>query len=224
MVVPPATPSYLCPLGHFCKEATTTPLPCPPGTRQNESGSDSCIICEAGSYCLQASVNPTGECLPGYYCMLGSTSQRQAACPGGTFMPEHGATREADCLACSAGTYCPAGSAFEIGCPRGSYCDPRAASPTLCPIGRFGNSTYATQREDCRLCLPGMYCDETGLTWPRGECDPGYFCVKGSPTSQPSFPGPPGWFESAAGYGPLTPVYGGLCPAGGFCPRGSTNP
>lgn len=33
-----------------------------------------------------------------------------------------------------------------------------------------------TAEVECTDCVGGMVCDETGLSYPRRECGPGYFC------------------------------------------------
>lgn len=42
-----------------------------------------------------------------------------------------------------------------------------------------------TDLSDCVLCSPGMFCSESGLSEPNGECDEGFYCVKGSDTARP---------------------------------------
>lgn len=55
----------------------------------------------------------------------------------------------------------------------------------------------------------GQYCDQTKLTAPTGNCDPGYYCTSGVDTPAPS--------------GSHTGV-GGVCPVGHYCLESTTNP
>ena len=56
---------------------------------------------------------------------------------------------------------------------------------------------------ECTLCPGGMYCDEVGLTEPKGDCGEGYYCPLGTSQEQP-----------AATY----------CPVGHYCPTGQAMP
>ena len=38
---------------------------------------------------------------------------------------------------------------------------------------------------DCMFCPPGMYCEGTGLDYPSGWCDEGFFCTGGSYAKRP---------------------------------------
>lgn len=44
----------ICPLGHYCPEATADPIECQPGEYNNRTGSESdadCLPCIPGWYC-----------------------------------------------------------------------------------------------------------------------------------------------------------------------------
>ena len=58
---------------------------------------------------------------------------------------------------CSPGHYCEQGSGAETDCPPGSYLPSEGAK----------NDTY------CLDCLSGMFCNESGLAQPQGNCSAG---------------------------------------------------
>jgi hypothetical protein len=89
---------------------------------------------------------------------------------------------------CPAGYYCLNATVTPTVCPIGMYCITGVDTPENCPPGTFGNSTGSKRAEDCTKCTPGHYCDGSGLTAPRGLCDPGYFCLEGSSTPAPMDP------------------------------------
>ena len=227
----PVLPADGCPVGFQCLEGggedgvgsrEPYPQPCPAGTFANTTGHGLCDSCPAGFYCLEGSIEPSGPCGWGYYCPLGSTSPDAVHCPEGTFRDTTGAARVGDCFTCTPGGYCPEASSEPVLCPPGQYCPSGAAVPVPCPKGRFGNNTGLSSESECRLCLPGFYCDETGMQGPRGLCDPGFFCEQGSATAQPGLVEPVDWNKGALTLG--VGGYGGICPAGSYCPAGTWTP
>ncbi|XP_019743139.1 signal peptide, CUB and EGF-like domain-containing protein 3 [Hippocampus comes] len=97
----------LCPPGSYCPPASSSPIPCPPGTFSNSFGlgrPEDCVSCPPGLYCLGSNnTSPSGSCSPGYYCTGGAASPiqheaeqghyalegavRPEPCPLGTFQP-----------------------------------------------------------------------------------------------------------------------------------------
>ncbi|XP_067364271.1 uncharacterized protein si:ch211-286b4.4 [Channa argus] len=59
----------------------------------------------------------------------------------------------------------------------------------------------------CRSCIPGFYCSETGLSAVSGPCLPGFYCLEGSQNATP-----------------MSGVSGGVCPKGHYCAEGSSVP
>lgn len=121
----PSTAPNLCPPGFVCpKSSLSSPIPCPSGTYNQNSGSISksnCITCPVGSYCNQnISASNIIPCPAQYFCKEGSTSFKNP-CPGGF--------------------YCPFATNNILECPVGSYCPPLSASPLLCPSGSMCPST-----------------------------------------------------------------------------------
>ncbi|RLN86843.1 hypothetical protein BBJ28_00010856, partial [Nothophytophthora sp. Chile5] len=216
----PALETDACPPGYFCPTAIPAPIICPAGTYSNLTGQDSisdCTSTPAGFFSLEGALAPTGVCSPGFYCPLRSTSRTQVPCPARYYINRTMGESEEDCALCVSGAYCPLGTAYPITCPTGYYCRTGISSPEPCPIGTYSNSTGLRQVDDCLLCPPGMYCDATALTVPRGPCDPGYYCTLGAYTSAPMN------YESTV-FGVSNRHTGDQCPPGAYCPLGSATP
>lgn len=212
----PTLTTHPCPTGTYCPTNTSLPMLCPPGTYNNLTGQDGledCLETPSGYYSLQGSNGTTGECAPGYYCPPRSTSSMEVPCPRQFYRNASKASRLEDCSLCYSGSYCPEATSTPIMCPRGFYCTTGVSEPHPCPISTFGNGTGLRSYEECSLCSPGMFCDGTGLSHPRGYCDPGYFCRNGSYTSAPLAHGAPGVQDGI----------GGPCESGGYCPLGSSH-
>ena len=64
----------------------------------------------------------------------------------------------------------------------------------VCPVGSFCPRGSAQPQP----CLPGMFCDKEGLSYPAGNCTAGYYCASGSNSSNPV-----------------------MCQAGYYCPEGT---
>ncbi|KAF4141759.1 hypothetical protein GN958_ATG09004 [Phytophthora infestans] len=216
----PALEMDACPPGYYCPTATPSPVICPAGTYSNFTGQDSmsdCTPTPAGYFSLAGALEPTGVCSPGFYCPLRSTSRTQVPCPARYYLNRTMGQSEDDCALCVSGSYCPIGTAYPVTCPAGFYCRTGIASPEPCPIGTYANATGLRSVEDCLQCPPGMYCDSTALTVPRGLCDPGYFCTLGAYTSAPMN------YESTL-FGVTNRHTGDQCPPGAYCPLGSSSP
>ena len=68
--------------------------------------------------------------------------------------------------------------------------------------------THLKDSKECEKCGYGHYCGEPGRSDYSGECDPGFYCLRGS-----KVPNPPNVTES-----------GGPCPVGHYCPKGTSYP
>ena len=151
---------------------------------------------------------PVGDCPAGYFCPEGTDDPQTNACARAFYLAYEGAESNQDCAECPSGYYCPSSATVEpVICPAGTYCPPGVHEPSNCPLGTYSNSTGLKQSSSCLACPPGEYCQNPGITEPTGPCRPGYFCQGGSTTDAPT-----------------DGVYGDVCPAGGYCVEGSTQP
>lgn len=96
----------ICPAGHYCPRGSSEPIPCTAGKYcahaglKEESGN-----CSAGFYCSgSSSVSNQQICPAGKYCPEGTGVPH--LCPSGTFANGTGNQELADCLNCTAGSYC----------------------------------------------------------------------------------------------------------------------
>ena len=53
------------------------------------------------------------------------------------------------------------------------------------PNGTFSNATRLQAAAECTPCLPGHFCNDTGLEAPAGTCAPGHFCTEGAIVAAP---------------------------------------
>jgi len=153
----------------FFLPGTEKEIPCPVGTYNPSLGIGDvleCKMCDAGSYCREESINPTGLCNAGYYCptnitnevaslRIGSYGPEQIPCPKGTYRNATGGRFEADCSPCTIGNYCPIGTVIPKVCPLGFYCPPASGDPQPCPVGTFNNRSGIYYIENCTACTPG---------------------------------------------------------------------
>jgi hypothetical protein len=189
-----------CPIGHYCPAGTVTPIQCPPGTFNpltNKFLVTDCLDCTAGFYCSSSGLSAVeGPCGAGYYCEVKSKeikpigkyctagkkcpvgSATMVNCPAGTYQNQD---RQADCLTCPAGFFCPAGTAdFTVNvCPAGYYCQAGTTSNNQypCSVGQYNPSTGGQSSFDCLPCGAGEYCATTGLAAATGTCSGGYYCT-----------------------------------------------
>ena len=224
---------YPCPAGYFNdiegRKALNECTPCTGGDVCDHQGLVSPnASCAAGYYCRAFANQTTPElgdhaniCPAGFYCPEGTDSPEP--CPQGTFSPTPGLHNKSQCLPCRAGKfcenvnmtdvsgncaenyYCPIGSSRPdaVICSPGSFCPEGSAIPTPCSAGTFSNATGLGSESQCSPCTPGLYCAQSGLTKPTGDCDEGFYCPEGMNVSAPA--------EF-------------LCPFGMHCSRGSSEP
>ncbi|XP_078306274.1 uncharacterized protein LOC132680612 isoform X4 [Panthera onca] len=237
-----------CPPGHFCPVGTAVPLPCPMGTfsdRMFLTMASECLSCPFGHFCGASGLTaPSGPCSPGYFCMEGVSSPTPAGhaehggpcpqghfCPSGTSLPHpcpagsySNLTGQASCFPCPSGYYCPENITTYSGhpCPTGFYC-PRGtkyATQFPCPRGYYNPDPMTQSLDSCLPCPPGHYCGQENLTQASGPCDAGWFCVSAAWTARPFD------LDNYTSTNCLCPATatGGKCPAGSFCPEGSSEP
>nr|XP_055052406.1 zonadhesin isoform X1 [Misgurnus anguillicaudatus] len=194
-----------CPGGYYCPAGAKSGMsfPCPVGTFNGQLGLsnvDQCVPCPPGKYCSSSGLDaPTGNCSPGFVCNQGASLSEPVGDSTGS--------------RCTAGFYCPAGA---------KHTEP-------CPPGTFGSIEGASSVQMCQPCTPGQYCAESGLSSPSGPCSPGYYCIQGSHSPTPqnyndSECKVSGTIRSVGQVDPEIRFIGDVCPAGHYCPMGSTQP
>jgi len=163
-----------------------------------------CGLCPAGYYCPSAGTVAPIICPTGKFCPEGS--RLGTDCPLGTYNSVTGIKESRQCTSCNAGYYCPTlgmtGLDLTKTCDRGFVCYGGAYRPE------------PTDQTTGDICPAGAYCTATtGLNYcPAGQigifqgafessackaCEKGFYCFGGST-------------------GAVT------CPAGYFCPEGSS--
>ncbi|KAM4652057.1 LOW QUALITY PROTEIN: uncharacterized protein O3C94_014393 [Discoglossus pictus] len=221
---------FPCPRGYFNPDQRTQSLdsclPCTPGHYCGTEGlSIASGKCDPGWFCVSAAWTPQpfdldnytsanclcpatatgGKCLPGFYCPEGTTEP--VACPPGRYCESAGLP--APTGECSAGFFCMGGSRtpnpidpiFGGICPPGTLCTAGSHHPQPCPAGTYSGESGLGSESECKTCLPGYYCNVSGLTAPSGLCAEGFYC--------------PERHSSSNGY---------PCPKGHHCPAGSSAP
>lgn len=230
-----------CPQGYYCPVDTTTAIPCPASTYNNNTHAVSvadCNTCLVGHYCPSASILPT-SCAAGSYRIVEGAAQQSdcTVCPSGNYCPIQSVTP----TNCSAGTYGPntasTSNAACLSCPAGEFCPTATTSPIACAAGSYRGTTGGTQQSDCDVCPLGQFCPQLSIT--PTDCAAGSYrgstgatnqadcaiCITGNycpiksvdPTNC-----------SISTYGPVT---GGtspdsclVCPTGQYCPIATTTP
>ncbi|XP_023933458.1 uncharacterized protein LOC106181652, partial [Lingula anatina] len=228
------TTGNVCPAGSYCPSGSINGTLCPPGTFMNNTGSQQvadCLNCTAGYYCGgYGNVYPTGQCTEGYYCPEGISdptpvlypcpqghycargSHEPVRCVAGYYQDE---TAQGACKLCLEGFYCdntrePVVLYNTSYCPEGYYCPngTRFSTEFPCPNGTYSSIQGLRSVGECTQCAGGYYCDEPALSNYTKLCNAGkYFCRLGAKSGTPL--GEPNADE---------------CPAGFFCPEGSTEP
>ncbi|KAE8295324.1 hypothetical protein D5F01_LYC06250 [Larimichthys crocea] len=91
-------------------------------------------------------------------------------CEAGSYCNQTGL--DAPAGPCAAGYHCPTGSLdpHATACSTGHYCPLGTPLPLPCPVGTIKSSLGGSTVEDCQLCPPGHYCNQSGKAEPSGEC------------------------------------------------------
>ncbi|KAL0230075.1 hypothetical protein PCE1_003639 [Barthelona sp. PCE] len=221
-------------VGQYSVNGSSSPLDCAIGTYNDMTQQGECFPCTEGFYCPNTTMTVPVDCPDGNYCPEGSVAPTR--CPRGMFTPNTNLRSVDECETCSPGLYCPTmgmttdgtncaagyycnGSAevdeptddsgYGGACTTGHYCPEGTSSPVPCPIGTYNPTTHAVDNTSCVECTPGMYCENTGLTAPDGNCTAGFYCVQGAVTAEPS-----GVDNST----------GAPCPVGFYCPERTISP
>ncbi|KAG8141531.1 hypothetical protein E2320_007142, partial [Naja naja] len=158
------------------------------------------------------------------------------ACPEGTYGIRKGLRSLQECIPCRAGFFCaiPGQTAPSGRCEAGFYCWRKAVSSVIAPSGP---------------CKPGYFCTGSARTATQMMAKEGHYALEGAFQPEPC---PPGTFQPilcmALDQGPVNnaqractvaslawwhlkdfasqtgPPFGGLCPAGHYCPAGTKDP
>jgi hypothetical protein len=184
-------------------------------------------LCPAGYYCPGGVAVPTDTlgCPGGHTCPLGSAEP--VPCEAGQYQYM---THQSECMSCPQGFYCEGlGNTIPTDCLAGYYCPAGTETHDQypCPNGTFANTTNLLSVNQCTPCTPGYYCGSRGLKAPSGVCARGYFCGGGSSVREPFESG-----RTAYGYSGdscisvtnYTSNSNDICPAGHYCPEGSSAP
>ena len=197
----------ICSRGGYCPGGSQFPVQCPSGTRSNRVGqttSATCEACPSGWYCYGSGHSTGAICPEGYYCPTGTDDYRSFPCPAGTFSVDQGLYSAAQCLNCTAGNFCPAGSSSVSVCPSGTYL-PYSGGQSL---------------TSCLPCEPGYACPSTAMTSMTTECAAGHYCPGGTSFAT-EYPCPAGTYSDAVG---LASISGCLpCPEGHQCRAGTVS-
>ena len=229
------TPSGLCPEGYYCEqkaiEGTTNECAagtfcelgssveaeCPAGTYGAIGGQGTCTACGEGEICSETGLSVvSGGCPKGSYCPSPFAFEGQAENYYESYYPD---------VIGDIGTFVPNG--------------------ILCPPGTFGGTENSPTKDDaCEDCPAGQYCFNYGTTDPTvadtsyAPCDAGYICTLNSIYARPNehfqdlkdvarvgaLDGTisPGDIWGTIELNQLPTDYNGPCPAGYYCPEGTS--
>ena len=218
-----------CPTGHYCNYVASIgfggigKIPCPAGTYRDTEGAKSmseCTKCTAGNYCPEGTITPI-ICPKGHICPEGSKYAFDYPCPSGTYKNTEGGSGV--CHDCTIGNYCPTACVQPMKCPPGYYCPAKTGYLTnnlLMPAGTYTGimiiHSAPSSGIDCPkgaycpvgsvfpiLCPPGTYNPDIKQETKAAckPCDSGSVCIKYGNTAESNI----------------------KCPAGYYCPKGSTS-
>ena len=186
-----------CPAGYYCPTAGLgSPLACPPGTFQNDTNQEECVLCPAGYFCSDVNgpieIDPTTDsnlrCPIGYYCESGTYNQFQNPCPRGTYGDVLGLVATSGANGCKE---CWPGKA----CDKQGMIDDEATAPD---------------------CAPGIYCAGGAKHILDGtECQLGHFCPAGMKQYDDSTKCPVNTFGKRTGLQRIE--HCSPCPGGKLC-------
>ena len=167
--------STSCSLGYYQPNLMQTAcIPCPAGTYQSVMGSLSCKVCSPGHMCPYSQMSAPIACTEGYFCGTGVNMLPLNTCANSTD------TLNIYPLACPTHYYCPEGSSSAKICKVGTYSlVPCVTSCTVCSAGYIclGDGTQT-------ICAAGYYCSNNY----QYSCPPGYYCLQGTSTGDPTSP------------------------------------
>ncbi|PIK33904.1 hypothetical protein BSL78_29274 [Apostichopus japonicus] len=194
-----------CAEGYFC--LSTSYLYTPDGNFPDSNFDQG--QCEPNTTCA-------GPCPAAHYCPEGTMDP--IPCSNNTYRGVQFGSQEEDCMPCPAGFYCLEGDPILYDCPLGHYCL-EGLAPMECPLYHYRDVVGAASAEDCFNCLPGYYCNETGMTnstfYP---CPTGHYCEEATTYPEPCTGG-----RMSPTEGRVSNEDCPLCDPGYFCPNDTLN-
>ena len=220
-----------CPAGSYCiggeiVDPDLPVAPCLPGTYNpipKQSDPAACLACPPGYSCPAASESPTP-------CGLGSYSDSSQElclpCPLGHHCGTTTTTlTQMNAQTCDAGYICLEGTgvypAERLECRKGSFCLAGDMFPTDCEKGTYNPLTKGVDANACVASPVGFYVDVKQAAALSGECQPGYYCEVNSIHDKMAACPEKTFRDLPRG---TAPEDCGPCPAGSFCPSGTTIP
>ncbi len=225
---PGASACSVCVAGRYgATAAMSTPgctAACPAGTFGSASGLSTSACsgnCTAGYACPAGSTSATAvQCQPGTYSAAAASSCE--LCPEGRFGASAAFSSSLCSGTCTAGYFCPAGSASATqgACPPGQYSIAGAASCTNCSAGRYGASPGTNTPSCDAVCNPGYVCPPGSITGSPagGQCPAGQYAFAGALACTNCTAG----YACASGSGSPTPG-ANVCPAGRWSAAGAVS-
>lgn len=200
--------NYKCPLGHYCPRGENIePIPCLGGTYIDNgasAGGKSFEETYLGQVQVADNIKDCQICPEHYYCLSGTANRYEYPCPDGFLCP----MGIAEPVSCPPGFYCQrrGGVMIQLECPVGYYCPMQTANPQKCDpnqVCKAGSTSASASSMVAEDCLPGEYLSIDVCV----PCEPGFVCDRFTDAKYP---------ESLVKNG------GSECPAGHYCPGGST--
>lgn len=151
-----------CPAGHVSSTAGAAACrPCPRGSHQPLPGQTECTPTPPGTFASEPGTVTPEMCPSGSFSfVVGASSNASCfSCAAGTFQTTAGATTPCTSL-CSAGSYSTTGSSSCLPCAPGYYSFAGAATCTSCPEGTYSPGGLPF----CLPCSPGSFCASPGCS------------------------------------------------------------
>lgn len=198
-------PAGLCSPGWYCSGGSWEKQPL--NTADIANGSSVCPLigsiggfCKKGSFCPEGSSAPK-PCTPGYYCDKDNLFKEAGLCTAGYY--------------CNGSTILshPVNQSTGDVCPKGYFCPTGSSYPHPCSPGTYADKEYNQFKNNCMPCIPGMYCPQFGMDYPKDNCSQGFYCPAGQTEISPA--------DKECQPGHFCPEGSGIqhpCPAGEYQP------